>query len=116
MAINNTAERQQPNKAEAVSSKMYDMADKLDAGKQQKLYETFTGSGREFANGNYDKGQRLLENNGSWNDEIRGVASEANQASRSETGAGAFNFEEAKNAINGYAKNLEVLGERQDRD
>lgn len=93
---------------------MYDMADKVDGAKQPKLYETLTGAGREFANGNYDKGQRLLENNGFWNDEVRGVASEANQAGREQAGAGVFGFNEAKAAINGYAKNLESLGTQQD--
>ena len=115
MPIKNTFEASQPNKSEQVSAKMYNMADKVDGAKQPKLHETFDKAGAEFAQGNYDKGQRLLETNGAWNDEVRGVASEANQADQERVGASSLGFGEAKTTINGYAKNLESLGTQSDK-
>lgn len=109
-----TPETPQFNKAERISSRMYDAADEIGV-EQPELHQTFSQAANEFATENYDKGQRVLEKKGTWNDKVRGAASEANQASREKNGAKPLTFDEAKDAINGYAKRLAESGELEDK-
>jgi len=114
LLIMKSPEIQQFNKSEIVSSKMYSVAEKVGA-QRPDLHQTFSRAANEFSTESYDKGQRILEEKGAWSDEVRGVASEANQVAREKVGAKPLSFDDARSAISGYAKNLAESGTLDDR-
>ncbi|GEM_PF-6390864 len=100
------------NRGEKIASKMYGV---LDMVKQPQNHEALNNAANEFADGTYDKGQRILEKNGFWHDTVREVAVEANQTEGEKKGSTPLNFTEAKDTINGYAKSLAESGTREDK-
>ena len=94
---------------------MYDIADKIDILEQPELRESFSLAANEFANESYDKGQRLLEKAGVWNDELRSITVDANQADRGKTGTEPLTFQEAESVIDTYARNLAESGDSEDK-
>jgi len=100
------------NRGEQIASKMYDVLDKV---KQPQNHEALSSAANEFADGTFDKGQRILEENGFWHDTIREVVVEANQVERDKKGNTPLSFSEAKRTINGYAKLLAESNTREDK-
>ncbi len=69
----------------------------------------FSDVGRETAQGNYDRAQRILEAGAQWDDDLRGAASEINQLDRERAGAKPMTLENVQDTISGYARDLEKI-------
>jgi|GEM_PF-3579621 len=104
----------EPQRAEAVASRFFDMADKGPGAEDPEVQEMFSSTGREVADGGYDKAQRILESGAQWDDTLRGAASEVNQLDQEKRGAKPISPKEAVGIINRYAAELEEVGLHED--
>ncbi len=111
----NPAERPPQSPPEQVSSRMFNVAGNVDEVVHPERKETFNQAGTEFASGNFDKGQRVLETEGSWNDDIRGVATDANKAEQERTGEKPLDLDGAKSVFDSSADQLESSGTEEDK-
>ncbi len=100
------------NRGEQIASKMFDISDRAERPKDQEI---LAGAAREFGNENYDKGQRILEEHNSWQDNIRGVVVEANSVEQEKRGIIPLSFGEAKGTINRWGEQLIDSGDKINR-
>ena len=99
------------NKGEQIASRMFDVSDRAERPKDQ---EALAGAAREFGSENYDKGQRILEEYSFWEDGVRSVAVEANQAEQERKGIAPLSFGKARDTITGWAEQLIKSGDKKD--
>mgnify|MGYP001610516541 FL=1 len=97
---------------QAISSKLFEIAERNSEQNQSAVYNQ---AGVEFAQGNLHKGQQLLEQPGSWNDELRLVATQANQQESQRTGTNPLSFQESQAILNRSAEELGSVGDQGDR-
>ena len=103
--------------ASEVAGRMYDLADGLNIEKEPERYQAFNESGTAISQGDYDKGQRILEQGGQWDDDLRAVAVDTNkmdQANR-EGGGKSMNLAGATEIIQSYADRLAESRDLEDR-
>jgi hypothetical protein len=112
--MKNFFEKNTSNKSEIISARLYEISDNTSV-KNPKLGENLSKSAYEFATENYDKGQRLLEKEGVWNDEIRECAKEANLNANEKLEIPKLSFDGAKDSIMQYAKRIAESGTMDDR-
>ena len=112
-------EQIKPNQSEVVSSKMFDLAEKVSSDLKPRIApedgEYLNKVGNEFASGNYDGGQRLLEKSTYWDDELRGIATEVNRAEQERTGEKPLEYEGAKSVLDSLADQAEKFGTDDDK-
>ncbi len=107
-------------RAEIAANKFFDMAEEARVEEaqypQEERYkeEIFSGVGRETAQGNFDKGQRILEGGVRWDDDLRAAASELNQLDQTKREAKPMSFEDAQKAMSDYARDPEKISEGRD--
>ncbi len=110
----NPAERPPQNPSEVVSNKMFNIVENVDGVVHPERKEIFNRAGVEFASGNYDSGQRLLETEGVWDEDIREVAIGANQADQERIGEKPLDYNGAKSVIDSIASQLGSSGVKDD--
>jgi hypothetical protein len=99
--------------AENAANGFFDMADSLPIETDPKANEMFSSVGRETAQGNFDKAQRLLETDVVWDDNLRAAASQINQLDRERTGENPMAVEEVVEKIQGYAREFERISKEE---
>ena len=107
-------QKNETERAEEIATTFYDMSEKIDPSTAPQTYEMFNEVGREMAQGNYDRGQRILEAGVAWDDNLRSAAVEMNQLEQERKGAEPLSFEDAQNTISRYSEQLEELGTNED--
>lgn len=104
-----TVPTSETQRAESAANKFFNMAEKGSSADNLKTKGTLSSVGREAAQGNYDKSQRILELNVEWNDELREATSEINQIYQEKAGAKPMTIEDVQNTISTYARDFEKM-------
>lgn len=108
------AQPTETQRAETAANRFSDMAEKGPGAKNPKMREIFQNVGDETRSGNFDKAQRLLEGGATWDDNLRGAASEVNRLDQEKRRAKPMSFGDAQKMTDVYALRHEAQATRYD--